>query len=97
MAGRASPADCADEDVHNPSADGVRYVSDSFLLAKSGDFASYARVATADRADGIRYVSGAWECAKIRYFRSYAGVATDRWADGVRYVSGAGVVFLLFF
>ena len=25
--GRASPAGCADEDVHNPSADGLRYES----------------------------------------------------------------------
>ncbi len=38
--GRASPADCADEDVHNPSVDGLQYVSDSFLHAKSGDFAA---------------------------------------------------------
>ena len=45
--GRASPADCADEDVHNPSVDGLQYVSDSFLLAKSGDFASQDSVTIA--------------------------------------------------
>ena len=44
--GRASPADCADEDVHNPSVDGLQYVSDSFLHAKSGDFASQDSVTT---------------------------------------------------
>ena len=47
--GRASPADCADEDVHNPSVDGLQYVSDSFLHAKSGDFASQDSVTTPTR------------------------------------------------
>ena len=45
--GRASPADCADEDVHNPSVDGLQYVSDSFLHAKSGNFASQDSVTIA--------------------------------------------------
>ena len=59
MAGRASPAVRADEDVHNPSADGLRYVSGAWECAKIRYFRSYAGVATADRADGVRYVSGA--------------------------------------
>ena len=34
-ADRASPVLSADEDVHNPSADGVRYVSGSGVLHRS--------------------------------------------------------------
>ena len=59
MAGRASPAGRADEDVHNPSVDGVRCVSGARECAKIRYFRSYAGVATADRADGPRYVSKA--------------------------------------
>ena len=32
---RASPAHCADEDVHNPSVDGLLYVSVTWLLQRS--------------------------------------------------------------
>ena len=35
MAGRASPAVRADEDVHNPSVDGLLYVSGAWVLQRS--------------------------------------------------------------
>ena len=35
MAGRASPAVRADEDIHNPSVDGLLYVSVAWLLQRS--------------------------------------------------------------
>ena len=43
--GRASPADCADEDVHNPSVDGLG-TSWGVVASTVGDHRSYAWLAT---------------------------------------------------
>jgi len=40
VVGRASPAGCADEDVHNPSVDGLRYESERLVLQKTDSSAT---------------------------------------------------------
>jgi len=40
VVGRASPAFSADEDVHNPSVDGLRYESERLVLQKTDSSAT---------------------------------------------------------
>ena len=40
VVGRASPAGCADEDVHSPSGDGLRCESERLVLQKTDSSAT---------------------------------------------------------
>ena len=59
VVGRASPVSCADEDVHNPSVDGLRCESRVLVLQKTDSSATTRGKEGGGFGDGLLYELGA--------------------------------------
>ena len=77
MAGRASPAVRADEDVHNPSVDGLRYEAGALVLQRSDTVAPKRSTNGDVLADGLGTVSVDGDVYLTVLRRSYVRTRTS--------------------